>query len=215
MLDEIYEPEQLPETITDEYKVLSTLSYSASKSVFLLEGKDDKKRCICKCRQSDKGMLLEAEYQYLMRLTENPEGQNLSCFPKVYAYFQEEGREYLIREYMNGVTLSSYLEEHGPCSVKEAIDILIPVCETIKVLHQQNPPLIHRDIKPDNILISEKNGKKSFHMIDLDTVREYKITSQRDTVFIGTVETAAPEQFGYQQTSIRTDIYSLGVLLVF
>lgn len=223
VMNEIYKPERLPRRVEEKYQVLSTLAYSEFKSVCLLKGKEDKKKYICKWRSLDKGMRLKAEYECLLTLQADRTGQDRAggqdksgYFPKVYAYFQENGREYLIREYLEGVTLADDLEEHGPCTVREAVDILLPVCDMLSLLHAQDPPRIHRDIKPDNILISkDTEGAKQFHLIDLDTVREYKKTGHRDTVFIGTIETAAPEQFGYQQTSVRTDIYSLGMLLVY
>ena len=181
MLEQIYEPDRLPERIEAEYKVVSTLAYSESKSVCLLEGKKDKHKYICKCRSLTRGMRLKAEYECLRTLAEmlSDKREEQNYFPKACLYFQEGSNEYLVREYCEGMTVSDFLDEHGSCSVKEAIDILLPVCEMLSVLHAQNPPLIHRDIKPDNILISEDaNGKRSFHIIDLDTVREYKKTGQ-------------------------------------
>ena len=78
--------------------------------------------------------------------------------------------------------------------------------------HQQKPSMIHRDIKPQNIVITKE---KNLFLIDMGTVREYKEDIRQDTVFVGTKPTAAPEQYGYRQTDGRADIYALGVLYLF
>ena len=79
-------------------------------------------------------------------------------------------------------------------------------------LHEQQPPVIHRDIKPQNIIIG-KDGKPV--LIDFDTARTFKNESDSDTRFLGTKGYAPPEQYGFTQTDCRADIYSFGVLLRF
>lgn len=75
-------------------------------------------------------------------------------------------------------------------------------------MHQQDPQIIHRDIKPENIFY---DGKQVY-LFDFDIARNYIENQKRDTAVLGSQGYAAPEQFGFYQTDIRSDIYSLGVL---
>jgi serine/threonine protein kinase len=90
--------------------------------------------------------------------------------------------------------------------------VILKLCEILNYLHKQNPPVIHRDIKPQNIILTD-DGK--LRLIDLGISRRYHESGKKDTVFMGTEATAAPEQFGYMQTDTRSDIYSLGILMFY
>lgn len=86
------------------------------------------------------------------------------------------------------------------------------MCRVLDYLHRQQPPVIHRDIKPQNIII-DRDG--CCRLIDLGTARRFRSEQAGDTVLMGTEATAPPEQFGYRQTDQRSDIYSVGMLLRF
>nr|MCR4625376.1 protein kinase [Lachnospiraceae bacterium] len=93
---------------------------------------------------------------------------------------------------------------------KKAVSISRQLMQAVAILHGMNPPIIHRDIKPENILITE-DGR--LYLIDFDATREYSEEKRaQDTVLLGTRGYAAPEQFGFNQTDVRSDIYSIGVV---
>lgn len=126
-------------------------------------------------------------------------------------HYIEEQADYMVvvEEYVGGLPLDEYLAEHRPDDA-EVLQILLQLCDAMEALHQCNPPVIHRDIKPSNILVDEKGLLK---IIDFDASRQYKgEKNTSDTRLLGTVEYAAPEQFGYAQTDLRSDIYSVGVV---
>ena len=89
-----------------------------------------------------------------------------------------------------------------------AMNITCSICQGLYALH--NSGIVHRDIKPDNIIICDDNNVK---IIDFDISKIYKSNQRSDTQTLGTVGFAAPEQFGMQQSDARTDLYSLAVLL--
>lgn len=132
---------------------------------------------------------------------------------RVIDVFSTEKYIYLLKEYIKGVTLDEYIKKEGPLPEKTCAEIGIQICAIFKALHSIKPsPVIYRDLKPANLILTDDGVIK---LIDLDSVRQYKQETSKDTVFIGTEGFAAPEQFGFGQTDNRTDIYTLGTTLYF
>lgn len=127
--------------------------------------------------------------------------------PELVGEFKNNNMLCVVRQFAQGIPLNQ-LEE--PLSETQIINIGIQLCEILDYLHGQKPPIIHRDIKPQNIVIDE-SGKVT--LIDFGISREYDESARADTVFFGTQEFAPPEQYGFSQTDNRTDIFSLGVVL--
>ena len=132
--------------------------------------------------------------------------------PQPMAYLEWEGKEYLIGEYVDGVSLHEQVTAQGPLSPDKVREVALSLCQVLSYLHSQTPPVICRDVKPQNVVM-DPTGR--CHLIDLGAARCYRPEQQGDTVFLGTQVTAPPEQFGYQQTDQRSDLYSLGVLMRF
>lgn len=130
-------------------------------------------------------------------------------FPKILKIYNENGIIEVLEEYIEGQELSRILED--TCLTEEkALSYMKQLLEAICILHEQDPPLIHRDIKPENILITNDGHVK---LIDFDAAREWENNEQKaDTVLLGTRGYAAPEQFGYSQTDVRSDLYSAGIV---
>lgn len=161
-------------------------------------------RYIIKCADGDHSLLLEKEYKLLEKISDT------GCCPKVISYYEENSTGYMVREYINGETLSEIVEKQ-PQSVSESFNTIKKICNVLNHLHSLEPPIIIRDIKPENIVINENECI----FIDLDAAREFHVGEDADTMYIGTRVTAAPEQFGYSQTDVRTDIYAVGMLLTY
>ena len=115
----------------------------------------------------------------------------------------------VIEEYIEGDNVSDLLNTRK-LSSEEMFQLMLQLCEGISFLHQMSPPFIHRDIKPQNLILTKDGVLK---IIDFNTTRVYKPDASDDTIHLGTVEYAPPEQFGYSQTDVRSDIYSIGVTL--
>ena len=129
--------------------------------------------------------------------------------PKQIATFESDAMTVTVREYMEGVSLSRYAQEND-LSEREIVQICVQLCDILGYLHHRDAPIIHRDVKPQNIIVRPDG---SVALIDFDIARVYRSGSDTDTTFFGTQAYAPPEQYGFSQTDARTDIYSLGVLL--
>lgn len=195
----------LPCAIMDSYTVCDCFHETQDKATYLIRSKATARPAILKVAAKNCKENVEAEYHLLKSLSHK-------SLPYAIDYFEHDECHYLIREYMEGLTLMQLVEEKGPRSKSETLRIALELCDVLHYLHSQTPPVIHRDIKPQNIILSPQ-GECS--LIDFGIARRYHIDAPKDTVFMGTEATAAPEQFGYMQTDVRSDIYSLGVLMLY
>lgn len=127
--------------------------------------------------------------------------------PEVYDAILLEDGQIVLEEYIDGVSVAQILE-CGKYTYRGACQVLHSVGLAVMCLHKLG--IIHRDIKPENVMIT-KNG--AVKLMDLNASRQLCPEKQQDTVILGTIGYAPPEQFGISQSDERTDIYALGVLL--
>lgn len=131
--------------------------------------------------------------------------------PKVVDHFDEFGRSYLVMEFIEGQSLQKHLEAAGRAlPEKPVLRWMIQVCRVLDYLHGQQPPIIFRDLKPSNIMLSNAGVIK---LIDFGIARTYKVGKKKDTMAMGSENYAPPEQWGREQTDARSDIYALGATM--
>ncbi len=131
--------------------------------------------------------------------------------PEIHEIFNHEDKTIIIRDYVEGVTLYEEVKKNGCFSYVRSKKIILTICETIKAFHSAKPqPIIYRDLKPENIIVMP-NG--DIRLIDFGIARYHKTESTRDTVLAGTKGYSAPEIMAGMQSDIRSDIYSIGMLL--
>ena len=200
---QVLDPLPLPEGIRAQYTLQACLK-DGERSVFLVLDQAGWP-AILKLQPTGREDSLRQEYD-LLRTLHHPQ------LPRPLAYLEWEGREYLVREYVEGVSLYERVCAQGPLSPDQVRAAAVSLCQVLDYLHSQLPPVICRDVKPQNVIMDPSG---CCHLIDLGTARHYRPQQQGDTVFLGTQITAPPEQFGYQQTDQRSDIYGLGMLLRF
>lgn len=126
--------------------------------------------------------------------------------PVIYDVKNFDDGQIVLEEYIEGLTVAQVMET-GNYRYLGARRVIRAICKALAVLHQRN--LVHRDIKPENIVI-DKNGRVV--LIDFNAARKISNAS-KDTVVMGTVGYASPEQLGVAQSDARTDIYAIGILL--
>ena len=120
-------------------------------------------------------------------------------------------------EFVEGETLESFLKHSGRLEIRTALEITRQVTAGLAAVHKQK--LVHRDIKPSNIMVNfEEEGAVTAKIIDLGLAKAVNPPTAQTTIstighFAGTPEYASPEQFGGIGVDIRSDLYSLGVLL--
>jgi eukaryotic-like serine/threonine-protein kinase len=130
------------------------------------------------------------------------------AFPSVVDFFLDKGKAYIVEEWIEGMTLESMVREGLPA--ERIREITIQILDALDYIHRKG--VVYRDLKPQNIMITKDNRIK---LIDFGIARFYKAGKRKDTVLAGTPGYAPPEQYGQDQTDIRTDIYSLGACLYF
>ena len=192
----------LPEQLKEQYEPLAILNGGTNRMVILLSERTTGEKAVLKILPSVIGSC-EQEYN-LMKIAA---GEGV---PAVLFFEEENGSSFLLREYIPGESLSEYLQKKGSLSPQETTEIGIQLCRILKRLHALSPPVIHRDIKTENII---RRPDGSIVLIDFGIARRYDSGSRRDSQILGTPATAPPEQFGYRQTDPRSDIYAVGCLL--
>ncbi|MEN6523078.1 MAG: serine/threonine-protein kinase [Anaerolineaceae bacterium] len=132
--------------------------------------------------------------------------------PSVFDYFDLAGQGlYLVMEYIEGQNLEEIIHSYGPLSESDAVNWISQVCEALEYLHGQNPPVIHRDIKPQNIILTPQGRAV---LVDFGVAKVYQ--SQQQTTMGARAVTpgfSPPEQYMLTGTDERSDIYSLGATL--
>jgi len=138
-------------------------------------------------------------------------GLSHPSLPRIHEHFSEEGHWYLVMEFIEGETLESHVAKRGGrLSVAKTLELSIKLCNVLEYLHTRQPPIVFRDLKPGNVMLTPEG---QVFLIDFGIARNFTPGKTHDTIAFGSPGYAAPEQYGKAQTSPRSDIFSLGALL--
>jgi len=147
--------------------------------------------------------------------------------PSFMLSFQERGNYYFVMEFVPGKSLDKILEENkGPLNEEDVIKWMMQVCEALTYIHSRNPPIILRDLKPGNVMLTDSGDVQ---LIDFGIARRFDPNKRTNTENLGTISYASPEHLGsitdrgqrrsaqnpgkLVQTDARSDIYSLGATM--
>lgn len=194
--------EALPREIAENYHILECLSHTEECDTLLVKEKTSDTRIVAKCYAKN-SLRYEMGGVRQLNIAEN------KVIPQYIGEYNNEEYRCVLREYIEGTSLDEYVKTKS-LSSDTLTELAIGLANAMKVLHDSEPAVIHRDIKPENIIIKEDGG---IALIDLGISRVFKEDRDADTVFCGTENFAPPEQYGFMQTDIRSDIYSFGIVL--
>lgn len=130
--------------------------------------------------------------------------------PGIYDYFQEEGRSYLVMEYVEGISLREYLLKNRTVSRQRAVHWVISLCDIFIYLHGRGQAVIYRDLKPENIMVQPDGSLK---LIDLGGAMRYAGEEEREGYVAGTPGYCPPEQWKEKKGDKTWDTYALCAVL--
>lgn len=194
----------------NRFRVISQISAGGLSAIYLARGGDARKVIL-------KELVLhktsEASVQKAKELFQRESNLLVKLHHKqiarVYDHFVENGRDYLVLEYIPGQTLRQLVDTEGPRLEDKVLDWAHAISGILLYLHAQNPPIIHRDLTPENLVLGEDN---LIHLIDFGAANEY--VANATGTLIGKQAYIAPEQFRGKPLPV-SDIYALGATMFF
>ncbi len=196
--------------VDGKYKILNKIGQGGMSVVYLAMNERANKQWAIKEVRKDGVSNFEVVKQGLVAEIDLLKKLNHPNLPSIIDVIDGEDSFLIVMDYIEGVSLDKMLYD-GALPQEDVIEWGKQLCDVLGYLHSRTPPIIYRDMKPANVML-KPNG--SVMLIDFGTAREFKSQNVADTVCLGTVGYAAPEQFGGQgQTDARTDIYCLGATL--
>lgn len=189
-------------------RVIKQAPQEITEEVFF-EGKNGAKLGPFVRKRINRGSDLGKAYELLYEVQQ--QHRRFLYLPRIRDCYKTEDALVVVMDWVAGETLAETLQ-HQPPSLAFAAPLFEQLCEAVAELHNSfDPPIIHRDITPSNIVLS--GGTPT--LIDLGIARSYKENVAYDTHQLGTYGFAAPEQFGFGQSDVRTDVYALGMVLYY
>lgn len=193
------------------YRIIRKLASGGMSHVYLAEDMRLPGQCWAvkeSFSQREAHGAVEAEAELLISL-------NHRLLPRVVDFFSpdEQGYCYLVMDYIKGVTLWEYImEQAGPLNGAQITSHARQLLGVLHYLHSHHPPIIYRDLKPANIMLT---GTGELRLIDFGIARSYRQGAAEDTEKLGTAGFAAPEQYGSGQSSPVSDLYGMGALMLY
>ncbi len=211
-----------PTLLNNRYRILRTLGAGGFGNTFLAQDTymPSGRQCVIKqlkpvTHDPQAYKLVQERFQREAAVLEEL-GEGNNQIPRLYAYFSETGQFYLVQEYIEGDTLTQKVEKGGSRSESEVTKILVSLLPVLDYVHSRR--MIHRDIKPDNVITRQRDGLPV--LIDFGAVKEAMTTVVNmpshppQSMVIGTPGFMPAEQAGGRPT-YASDLYSLGLTAVF
>jgi serine/threonine protein kinase len=200
-------------TLLERYQLKSLLGANGGKQTWLSEDLTTHAKVTVKALYFGHGLewqdlkLFEREVQTLKNLAH----PRIPSYQNSFWLAQPEGNYFcLTQDYIPGISLAEKVRSGWRLEDMEVEQVIISILEVLVYLHNQNPPVIHRDIKPNNLIWGEDN---QVYLVDFGAVQA-EISAGRTTTVVGTYGYMPPEQFG-GRTVPASDLYGLGTTLLF
>lgn len=200
---------RIGEIIDGRYEILKEIGRGGMSIVYLaMDNRLNKSIVVKEIRRRDNSnnkLLMDS----LKQESDLLKNLDHAALPKIYDII-DRGDIYVVMDYIEGESLNRKLKREGKIQAKEVINYGRQLAKVLSYLHNRPTPIIYRDMKPDNVMLTPDGRIK---LIDFGISKEYKVDTESDTTNLGTRAFAAPEQIAGLKTNARTDIYSLGVTL--
>lgn len=191
------------------FRVVMPLSSGGLSAVYLVESRDKELRVLKEAVIPERVSLQEKAREMFSREAILLQKINHPNIARVHDYFVENGRDYLLLDFIAGNTLRQQLAQYGPISESEALEYALDTIALVSYLHDLNPPIIHRDLSPDNLVVKEDG---SLVLIDFGAANE--LIGTATGTLVGKQAYMAPEQFR-GKAGKASDIYGIGATLFF
>ena len=208
--------------LNDRYRILDTLGRGGFGETYLVEDRHlpSQRKCVLKqlnpiVEQPEIPSWMKERFQREAAILEEL-GENNQQIPRLYAYFTEQGKFYLVQEWIEGETLAQKQQRDGNLNSHQVQAILVQLLPVLDFLHQRQ--IIHRDLKPENIILRKSDRLPV--LIDFGAVKEAMSTTANPnnssslSISIGTPGYMASEQAA-GRPSYSSDLYSLGLTAIF
>ncbi|MBW4576731.1 MAG: protein kinase [Aphanothece sp. CMT-3BRIN-NPC111] len=200
--------------LNNRYRIIRALGSGGFGNTFLAEDSymPSARRCVIKqlkpvAHDPQAYQLAQQRFQREAAVLEDL-GEGSNQIPRLYAYFSEGGEFYLVQEWIEGETLSHKVQQQGPMSEGVVRDIVVSLLPVLDFVHSKR--MVHRDIKPDNIIVRNRDGKPV--LIDFGAVKE-AMGNVTNSIMIGTPGFMPSEQAAGQPV-YSSDLYSLALTAV-
>ena len=194
--------------INDRYQIIKTLGEGGMANVYLAHDTILDRSVAVKVLRGD----LASDEKFVRRFQREALSASSLSHPNIvemYDVGEDDGQYYIVMEYVDGKTLKQVLKQRGHLSVSEVVDIMLQV--TDGMAHAHDAYIIHRDIKPQNIMI-EDNGLVKITDFGIAMALNSTQLTQTNSV-MGTVHYLPPEQASGKGSTIKSDIYSMGIMM--
>ena len=194
--------------INDRYEIVKTIGEGGMANVYLAQDTILDRKVAVKVLRGD----LSSDDKFIRRFQREALSVSNLSHPnivEVYDVGEEEGQHYIVMEYIEGKTLKQLLKKRESLTLTEVIDIMTQLTDGISHAHESY--IIHRDIKPQNIMI-EDDGKVKITDFGIAMALNATQLTQTNSV-MGSVHYLPPEQASGKSATIKSDIYSMGILM--
>ena len=194
--------------IDNRYKIIKSIGEGGMANVYLAFDTILEREVAVKILRGD----LAEDEKFVRRFQREANSASSLKHPnivEVYDVGEDDGKYFIVMEYINGKTLKSLIKKRGVLTLEEVIDIMLQLTSAVSCAHDSY--IIHRDIKPQNVMILE-DGRVKITDLGIAMALNSNELTQTNSV-MGSVHYLPPEQANGSGSTIKSDIYSLGILM--